>query len=113
MSPPGGETPPQQAGLEEPPWRRLSSGQRRSGGSAAGWACLGWAAAASGADASSGRVPGLGFAYLFDGGAGEQAAQAGGHRAVGELAEAGSVVADHYGGCAPGPGGVGERLGRG
>src|SRR5215470_14393748 len=39
-------------------------------------------------------------AYLLDGCLGKQAAQPGGHRAVGELPEAGSVVTDHHGGCA-------------
>src|SRR5215470_17125885 len=39
-------------------------------------------------------------AYLLDGCLGKQAAQPGGHRAVGELPEAGSVVTDHHGDCA-------------
>ena len=31
---------------------------------------------------------------------------------MGKLAQAGSVVADHHGGCAPGAGDAGERLRR-
>jgi hypothetical protein len=54
----------------------------------------------------------LGSAYFFDGYFGEQAAQPRGDRAVGELAPAGSMVADHHGGCAPRAGEVGERLSR-
>jgi hypothetical protein len=46
------------------------------------------AAAAAGWFHRSGTCPGLGFAYLLDDGAGEQAVQSGGHRAVGEFTEA-------------------------
>jgi hypothetical protein len=54
----------------------------------------------------------LGSAYFLDDYFGEQTAQPRGHRAVGELAQTGSMVADHHGGCAPGAGDVGQRLRR-
>jgi hypothetical protein len=49
-------------------------------------------------------------ADLFDGGRGQQPAEPGGHRTVGELGQPGPVTADHDRGGALGPGGVGERL---